>query len=164
MLWQWQKLLCWIRWYCLMGLENSTSALWALQEIRNMSPVLLPQHVGVQMCSLPLYEKWEWLPKIFMNEEKTVLRLQSGTVILGQTEGSSDSNYERPEIKRLFSICGHLSKGLAASAHGFQHFLRSGGKAKLTAVRDILPRMLHEMIWYLRARCLPKASADTCDW
>lgn len=70
----------------------------------------------------------------------------------------------RNNVKMFISICGHLRKGLAASAPGFQHFLNSGGKAELTAVRDILSRMLHKMIWYLRARCLPKASAVTCDW
>lgn len=30
--------------------------------------------------------------------KQTVLRIQSGTVIPGQTESSSDSNYEWPEI------------------------------------------------------------------
>lgn len=29
---------------------------------------------------------------------------------------------------------------------------------------DRLPRMLYEVIWYPRARCLSKTPAETCDW
>lgn len=92
--------------------------------------------------------------------------MQRGTVIKEQTakEFRLELLVSRNNIKRFVSICGHLKKGLVASAPGFQHFLCYGGRAELTAVRDILPRMLHKVIRYVQARCLTKASADMHDW
>lgn len=103
-----------------------------------------------------------WVGKTvtFRNTEKIVLKIQSDTAISGQTEKSPDSNYGW--LETLVSICDHFRKGLTASAPGFQHFLHSGGRAELRT-RDILPRMLDNVIWYLGARCLSKASADMCD-
>lgn len=158
--WQWQKLLCHIRWYCLMGLDKG---LWALQEFRNLwvlcsyhgtlgcrcTPLL---HMSGNNCHIQKHGKDS------TEDTKWYCYFRSGWKEFWLKWWVAGNN-----IKTLVSICDHLRNGLTASAPGFQHFLSSGGGAELRAVRDILPRMLDNVIWYLEARGLSKASAGTCD-